>query len=518
MRDDSDSEGGGGEATGRALHAESLHKQGKLVRRLAKHVALPIADCTTVNIRGRCVTSLAVTQDDTAVYMGDMNGEVYRYDMGAQKLTTLRCLPRSPIHAISCNFGNSLFATGHADAFITLWDSRTGTVIDRLGQLYGHRGPVYGLAFQRDKESILFSASKDRTVKMWACDDRVYMRTLFGHKSAVLRIHALKGERAVSVSDDKQARMWKTEADTVLAYRTEDSVLEDAAMLSEYHFLTTSSNGAISLYHRDKQKPLAVRRFAHGYQHTAAGPRDGAAFSPSFGSYMEKALASRTAADNDDSADAAPGAANPPRGQPNWVHSVATMQNADLFATGSCDGAVRLWQARVDVARPGIHPIGTFPAPGWVNGLAFANSSQFVVACTGPHHRIGRWLASTGKGARNALVVARLQYDLDVTDVVAQASDRVQDLPLPPPRSKTAWKMKRARAMAKAAEARAAAAAEHEAAEELSWLEATPEAEAPEPLPPPPSKHSRPGRSALRPGNRSHGSYLPAKRRRSATP
>jgi len=62
---------------------------------------------------------------------------------------------RSPIHAISCNFGNSLFATGHADAFITLWDSRTGTVIDRLGQLYGHRGPVYGLAFQRDKESIL---------------------------------------------------------------------------------------------------------------------------------------------------------------------------------------------------------------------------------------------------------------------------------------------------------------------------------------------------------------------------
>jgi len=36
----------------------------------------------------------SATQDDTAVYMGDMNGEVYRYDMGAQKLTTLRCLPR----------------------------------------------------------------------------------------------------------------------------------------------------------------------------------------------------------------------------------------------------------------------------------------------------------------------------------------------------------------------------------------------------------------------------------------
>ncbi len=46
---------------------------------------------------------------------------------------------------------------------------------------------------------------------------------------------------------------------------------------------------------------------------------------------------------------------------------------------------------------PAIRPLGEIPVGGWVNGLAFTNAKHHLVACSGPHHRFGRWLA-TAKG------------------------------------------------------------------------------------------------------------------------
>eukprot|EP00667_Euglena_gracilis_P007427 EG_transcript_7498 len=546
------------DAQAQALHLEGLYKKGKLIRNLASHLDVNEVECHRVKVRGRCLTCLAVTQDDAAVFLGDVSGDVYRYDMGAEKLTTLRCRPRSPIYDISCNFANSMFATAHQDGMITLWDSRSCQVIDRLGKMYGHRGPVYSVCFQKGKESILLSASKDRTVKMWACDDRVYMRTLYGHRSAVLRVHALQTERAVSISDDRQPRMWKTEADTVLAYKMQDAVLEDVAMASEFHFLTTSTNGAVTLYHRDKQKPLAVRPAAHGHHHVAPTSADGPEFAPSFGSALEKALAldpkyaaggKPTAAEEEEEEDdddetpkengtlrddveeeeeedddaeevaqrgkdghkkaeaAAPGAAPkagkgrrpaPAGPQANWVPSIAAVHNADLFATGSCDGVVRLWEAALTADDPAIRPLGSLPLAGWVNGLAFTQSADRLVACSGPHHRLGRWLAASGKGAHNQLVIARLRYDTDVTDL-SRLVDRVGEIPLPPARTKREPEKKKAQPGADDAE---------DWRKRFGWKETKPRpAREPALLP-------RAPRGAARAGKREHGSYLPPKVKR----
>ena len=123
------------------------------------------------------------------------------------------------INAISCNDVNTLFATGHEDWSVKVWDSRTCKVIGGVSDRYGHRGPVYGLCFKKGKqESILMTASRDRTVKMWSAEERVYIRTLYGHRSSVLAVDALAAERAVSVSDDKQPRMWKIDVDSTLGY------------------------------------------------------------------------------------------------------------------------------------------------------------------------------------------------------------------------------------------------------------------------------------------------------------
>ena len=50
----------------------------------------------------------------------------------------------------------------------------------------GHKDAVTGLAF-REGTHQLFSASLDRSLKLWSLDDMAYVDTLFGHQSEVGR-------------------------------------------------------------------------------------------------------------------------------------------------------------------------------------------------------------------------------------------------------------------------------------------------------------------------------------------
>uniref|UniRef100_A0A6U2FL69 Uncharacterized protein n=1 Tax=Chlamydomonas euryale TaxID=1486919 RepID=A0A6U2FL69_9CHLO len=89
-----------------------------------------------------------------------------------------------------------------------------------LQSFAGHRDVVTALAF-RDGSHQLFSASFDRTVKMWSLDDRAYMDTLFGHQAEVLCLDALRAERALTGGSDRTVRLWKVPEESQLVFRCE---------------------------------------------------------------------------------------------------------------------------------------------------------------------------------------------------------------------------------------------------------------------------------------------------------
>lgn len=99
------------------------------------------------------------------------------------------------------------------------------------------------LAFGGSKNE-LFTAAKDRTVKVWNLDEMTYVETLFGHADAITAIDSLSPERAVSVGADRTVRMWKVLEETQLVFHAHMASIDCVRMLTPTSFITGSQDGA----------------------------------------------------------------------------------------------------------------------------------------------------------------------------------------------------------------------------------------------------------------------------------
>jgi ribosomal RNA-processing protein 9 len=187
-----------------------------------------------------------------------------------------------------------------ADKKVYAHDFRSGKAATPF---VGHRAAITSLAFRCNTRQ-LFSGSHDRTVKVWNMDEMCYIETLYGHHSEVLGLDSLNQERALSVGSDRTLRLWKVVDETQLIFRGHEASIDCVSMTNEEIFVSGSQDGSVAVWSVRKKKPIASRPRAHGL-----------------------------------------GGCDVANSLDNWISSVAAMRFTDVFASGSCDGVVRLWQA-----------------------------------------------------------------------------------------------------------------------------------------------------------------------------
>lgn len=347
----------------------------------------------------------------------------------------------APIVSIAVSDSGKFLATGDKDARLIIWDADTLTPRKLFTQ---HRDTVTSLSFRRGTEQ-LFSASADRTIKIWSANEMAYIETLFGHQDIVIDIAGgleVNQETCVSVgARDRTARLWKVVEESQLVFRgggtarqkgmdklrkgrfganVEDDAAVDAghdkgvgeddedppiayaegsidcvALLDASLFVTGSDNGALSLWSVFKKKPLFTVPLAHG--------RD-PPIPPEEMSVDGNVKAPRL---------------------PRYITAIATVPYADLILTASWDGWIRAWRLSSD--KRSIEPLGTMghvepqeeneqqsdkssgPVHGIVNGLAVSERGDrgreglCIVAAVGKELKLGRWMSK--KKARNGIMI-----------------------------------------------------------------------------------------------------------------
>merc|ERR1712083_1253969 len=101
---------------------------------------------------------------------------------------------------------------------ILVWSIKEGGSLEKLHTFRGHRDAVSGLVFRRGTHT-LYSASWDRSVKIWSVDERAYVETLFGHQDKICALDAGSRERCVTAGGrDGSARVWKIVEESQLVF------------------------------------------------------------------------------------------------------------------------------------------------------------------------------------------------------------------------------------------------------------------------------------------------------------
>ncbi|KPA82016.1 hypothetical protein ABB37_03192 [Leptomonas pyrrhocoris] len=449
---------------------------------LGRHMELRDVHTVRIAHNSNSITCVAALGTDRIVY-GDKSGKVYLVDISttasgtgmtmsdraeAQRRRKVLLEPVLPTGIVSIAVSDtaanrpttrdvfekttvdmscpSYVAAGAMDGSISVWETLTKV---HKGLLFMHRKPITGLRFRMDT-ATLYSCCEDGTLRVWSVPQMMAMDKLFGHEGAIHFIDGLRKETAATVGEDGTMRFWKVDAATQQAYTyapTKPSdvlvngsgahasatpqppapnvVMEAVAMLNEGIVIGGARDGSIIVFDLNRRKPLIVVPAAHGYGFIG----DGTGLEKAAVQLAEEDASARVAGGSSSSASS--GA----RRNANPITAVAAVPYADVMATASYDGVVRVWRVagvgagatapgrRTEEAEgqeasstsatntmrrvePHLVLVAALPVPAIVNSLRFSDGGDVLYVAMAKEPRRGRWVVQSA--ARNGVLVVPL--------------------------------------------------------------------------------------------------------------
>ncbi|CAM9492319.1 unnamed protein product [Discosporangium mesarthrocarpum] len=126
------------------------------------------------------------SQENT-LYSSSLDRAIKTWDVERQDCVSTLNAPKS-ITCLACSFSGRVLATGHPDARVRIWDTRTkGETLTRAS-LSSHKQWVSSVAFIPRSETMVISCAYDGAVKLWDTRSSVPLHTAKAHGDKALTV------------------------------------------------------------------------------------------------------------------------------------------------------------------------------------------------------------------------------------------------------------------------------------------------------------------------------------------
>lgn len=446
------------------LEDEALEAQGRLVVNIADKISPKILWKKDLRSPATCCI---MDHDQKYIFVSCKRGPILKFSKNNGKLEEKFFYGNhaefeghtDQVLALECT-SHLLFSAGK-DKKICVWNISDNENV-KLEYVFQnqHRDTITGLSIREPPSSvsqiyssgastssntILYSASLDRTIRLYNIDQMSYIETLFGHQDGISDIDVMVGvkkDRCVSVGQrDRTARVWKINEESQLVFRAptaskktkisgqfndnkilqffesslnteETGSLDTVSCLDEETFVSGSDGGTLSLWSIHRKKPIFSLPNAHGKTLTfEESETNGETHQKFFGSTTcySRDIITRENIENEKWSMFE--LSKMISIAPNWISAVAARLNSDLIATGSCEGFIRFWKVdKSQFPRKSLQLVYSLDccsqSGGWINSLRFSKCGGYLVASIGREPKCGRWQTFSGKKkSKNSLIL-----------------------------------------------------------------------------------------------------------------
>jgi len=316
------------------------------------------------------VTCVRLSADESTMYSGGKDCALIRWDVETGKKdifpggrNKFDCGGHfEKVLSLALLEDRGLLLSVGVDRLVRLWDPRAAANSSCVGALHGHLKETTAIVPDVGAEQF-YTASADKSLKIWDLKSRRCMETLLGHVDVVTSLDLLVKGRPLSGGADKSVRFWKVDKGTHLMFTRHTYAVDTVCVLDNEQFASGGQDGNIMMWSGASKKPVATTSLGEG----------------------------------------------------RWVSSLAAMKRANVLFSGSVDGTLRTWRCGKGTGEDAKKGLQLLPvaepikAPGCINDIAVGK--RFLAAAVGKEHKFGRWFYD--KKQQNGVLLVPLGYKED---------------------------------------------------------------------------------------------------------
>lgn len=281
------------------------------------------------------INCLSFTNDNKMLISGGDNS-IRLWQMPDGKLQNTLAGHTDEVNCLAISPDGKTLASGSLDNSVRLWSLPDGK---ELKELKEHSGSIWALLFSPGG-NILASGGglSDHNVRLWGVPGGNMMKTLEGHKGLIRSlVFSNDGKKLVSGSGDNNIRLWDLAEGKELKLLKGHKGLVTSLLLSSDGKTLISGSVDKSVRFWDLNEGKEIKKFERHKDRITALLTD-AAWRVIITSSWDNTIKFTTSYSKTEFKTL--------QGHSNWVTCMALTPNGDTLASGSREGAVRLWHVK----------------------------------------------------------------------------------------------------------------------------------------------------------------------------